>query len=152
MAASATLVIVWYGRRHVALMIEIRYEYRILVVKSERSRLLGVVGCWREDNIKMNVRAMRYNYWDWILPAQLYVNTLMNIRIAFDIFMDEISNCQLMQDKSTPWSWLQQANVKSWVSNDFAVSHSTVASFSCQGVADACHHKNGPHRKELLKV
>jgi len=35
----------------------------------------------------------------------------MNIRITFDIFMDEISNCQFMQEKSTPWGWLQQVNI-----------------------------------------
>jgi hypothetical protein len=43
--ASTTIIILWHSRRHVALMRDIRYEYRILVVKPERSRLLGMSGC-----------------------------------------------------------------------------------------------------------
>jgi hypothetical protein len=69
--------------RHVALMEEIRNEYKILVGKPEGKRQLGCLWSRWKYNIK---RALKTSC-DWILPGQAMehrlalINTVMNIRI-----------------------------------------------------------------------
>jgi hypothetical protein len=64
-----------------------RDMYRILVVKPEGKRPLGIH--WRrwEDNIRMDLQKVRCGGMDWIGPAQdrdrwrAIVNAVMNLRV-----------------------------------------------------------------------
>jgi hypothetical protein len=64
---------------------EKRYKYRILVGKPEGKRLLGRLGCRWVDNIKMDLRDVRWDGMDWIDMAQdrdqwrAFVNTILNL-------------------------------------------------------------------------
>jgi hypothetical protein len=50
---------------HVARMEEKRNAYRILVGKPEGKRPLGRLSHWWEDNIKINLREIRWGGMDW---------------------------------------------------------------------------------------
>jgi hypothetical protein len=73
----------WAG--HVARMGETRNAYRILVVKPEGKRSLVRPRHRWVDNIKMNLREIRWDGMDWIELAQdrgqwrALVNTVMNL-------------------------------------------------------------------------
>jgi hypothetical protein len=58
----------WMG--HVARMEEKRNEYRILVGKPEGKRPLGRPRCRWVDNIKMDLREIKWDGVDWIDVAQ----------------------------------------------------------------------------------
>jgi hypothetical protein len=66
---------------------ETRNAYRILVGKPEGTRPLGRPRCRWVDNIKMDLREMRWDGMDWIELAQhrdqwrAFVNTEMNFRV-----------------------------------------------------------------------
>jgi hypothetical protein len=76
---------IWAG--HIAGMGEKRNTYRILVGKPEGERPLGKPRCRWEDNIRMDLREIRWGGMDWInLPQdrdqwRVLVNTVMNIRV-----------------------------------------------------------------------
>jgi hypothetical protein len=73
--------------RHVARMREKRNVYRILVGKAEGKRPLGRRRRRWVDNIKMDLREIRWDGIDWIDVAQYrdrwraLVNTVMNLRV-----------------------------------------------------------------------
>jgi hypothetical protein len=75
----------WAG--HVARMGEKRIAYRILVVKPERKRPLERPRRRWVDNIKMDLRGIRWGGMDWIDLAQdrdqwrALVNTVINLRV-----------------------------------------------------------------------
>ncbi|KAJ4434404.1 hypothetical protein ANN_22965 [Periplaneta americana] len=75
----------WAG--HVARMGESRNAYRVLVGRSEGKRPLGRPRRRWEDNIKMDLREVRYDSRDWINVAQdrdqwwAYVRAAMNLRV-----------------------------------------------------------------------
>jgi hypothetical protein len=75
----------WTG--HVARMGEKRNAYKILVGKPEGKRLLGRPTRRGVDNIKMDLREIRWDGMDWINLAQdrdqwrALVNTVMNLRV-----------------------------------------------------------------------
>jgi hypothetical protein len=75
----------WAG--HVTRMGETRNAYRILVGKPERKRPLGRPRCRWVDNIKVDLREIRWDGMDWNDLAQdrnqwrALVNTVMNLRI-----------------------------------------------------------------------
>jgi hypothetical protein len=72
---------------HVARIGEKRNACRILVGKPEGNRTLGRQGCVWVDNIKMDLREIRWHGMDWIDLAQdrgqwrTLVNTVMNFRV-----------------------------------------------------------------------
>jgi hypothetical protein len=74
----------WAG--HVARMGEVRGSYNILVGRPEGRRPLGRPRCRWEDNIKMDLREIRFGDVDWIHLAQdrdrwrAPVNMVMNLR------------------------------------------------------------------------
>jgi hypothetical protein len=73
----------WAG--HVARMVEVRGAYNILVGRHEGRRPLGRHRRRWEDNIKMDLRGIRFGDVDWIHWAQdrdkwwALVNTVMNL-------------------------------------------------------------------------
>jgi hypothetical protein len=75
----------WTG--HVARMGETRNAYRILVGKPEGNRPLGRPRRRWVDNIKIDLRDIRWDGMDWINVAQdrgqwtALVNTAMNLRV-----------------------------------------------------------------------
>jgi hypothetical protein len=75
----------WVG--HVARMGEVRGAYNILVGRLGGRRPLGRPRCRWEDNIKMDLREIRFGDVDWIHLAQdrdmwrSVVNTVMNLRV-----------------------------------------------------------------------
>jgi hypothetical protein len=75
----------WAG--HVACMGEVRGAYNILVGKPEGRRPLGRPRCGWEDNIKMELREIRFGDVDWIHLAQdrdrwrALVNTVMSLQV-----------------------------------------------------------------------
>jgi hypothetical protein len=75
----------WAG--HVARMGEKRNAYRILVGKPDRKRPLGRPRRRWEDNIKIDLREIRWSGVDWIDLAQdrdqwrSLVNMVMNLRV-----------------------------------------------------------------------
>ncbi|KAJ4444240.1 hypothetical protein ANN_06031 [Periplaneta americana] len=75
----------WAG--HVARMGESRNAYRVLVGRPEGKRPLGRPRRRCEDNIKMDLREVGYDYKEWINLAQdrdqwrTYVRTAMNLRV-----------------------------------------------------------------------
>ncbi|KAJ4447908.1 hypothetical protein ANN_09917 [Periplaneta americana] len=75
----------WAG--HVARMGESRNAYRVLVGRPEGKRPLGRPRCRWEDNIKMDLREVGYDFRDWINLAQdrdqwrAYVRAAMNLRV-----------------------------------------------------------------------
>ncbi|KAJ4444305.1 hypothetical protein ANN_06097, partial [Periplaneta americana] len=75
----------WAG--HVAHMGESRNAYRVLVGRPEGKRPLGRPRRRWEDNIKMDLREVGYDYRDWINLAQdrdqwrAYVRAAMNLRV-----------------------------------------------------------------------
>jgi hypothetical protein len=75
--------------RHVARIGEIRNEYNILVRKPESNRQLGRPRRRWEDNIRIDIREIRWKIMDWIYLAQdgdqcrPLVNTVMNLRVPF---------------------------------------------------------------------
>jgi transcription termination factor 2 len=75
----------WAG--HVARMGEKRNAYRILVGKQEGKRPLGRPRRRWVDNIKMDLREIRWDGMNWIDPAQdryqwrALVKTVMNLRV-----------------------------------------------------------------------
>jgi hypothetical protein len=75
----------WAG--HVARMGEKRNAYRILVGKPKGKRPLGRPRRRWVDNIKMDLKEMRWDGIDWIDLAQdrdrwrALVNTVMNLRV-----------------------------------------------------------------------
>jgi hypothetical protein len=75
----------WAG--HVARMGERRNAYRILVGKPEGRRSLGRPRRRWVDNIKIDLREIRWNSVDWVDLAQdrvhwrALVNTVMNLRV-----------------------------------------------------------------------
>jgi hypothetical protein len=75
----------WAG--HVVRMEEKRNAYRILVGKPEGKRPLGRPRRRWVDNIKMDLREIRWDGMDWIELAQdrdqwrALVNTVMNLRV-----------------------------------------------------------------------
>ncbi|KAJ4448530.1 hypothetical protein ANN_10548 [Periplaneta americana] len=77
----------WAG--HVAGMGESRNAYRMLVGRPEGKRPLGRPGRRWEDNIKMDLREVRYNDGEWINLAQdrdqwrAYVRAAMNLRVPY---------------------------------------------------------------------
>jgi hypothetical protein len=76
----------WAG--HVVRMGEMRSAYSVLVGKPERKRPLGRPNHKWEDNIKMDLREIRWEGVDWMHLAhamdqwQAVVNTIMNLRVA----------------------------------------------------------------------
>jgi hypothetical protein len=66
---------------------ENRNAYRILVGNPEGKRPLGRPGHRWEDNIKMDLREIRWGGMDWIVLARdrdqwrALVNTVMNLRV-----------------------------------------------------------------------
>jgi hypothetical protein len=72
---------------YVACMGQIRNAYRILVVKAEGKRPLGIQRHRWEDNIKMYLRAVGWKVVNWMHLAQDrvmwrdFVNTVMNLRV-----------------------------------------------------------------------
>ncbi|KAJ4444166.1 hypothetical protein ANN_05955 [Periplaneta americana] len=75
----------WAG--HVARICESRNAYRVLVGRPEGKRSLGRPRRRWEDNIKMDLREVRYDDRDWINLAQdrdqwrAYVRAAMNLRV-----------------------------------------------------------------------
>jgi hypothetical protein len=75
----------WVG--HVARLGEKRNAYRILMGKPEGKRPLGRPRRRWVDNIKMDLREIKWDGMDWIGLAQdrdqwrALVNTLMNLRV-----------------------------------------------------------------------
>jgi hypothetical protein len=75
----------WAG--HVARIEEVRGAYKILVGRFEGRRPLGRPRRRWEDNIKMDLREIRFGDVDWIHLAQdrdrwrALVNTVMNFRV-----------------------------------------------------------------------
>jgi hypothetical protein len=75
----------WAG--HVARMGEKRNAYTILVGKPEGKTPLGTQRCRWLDNIKMDLREIRWNGMDWIYLAQdrgqwrALLRTVMNLRV-----------------------------------------------------------------------
>jgi Lhr-like helicase len=75
----------WAG--HVVSMGEMRNIYKILVTKPERKSLLRRPRCRWEDNIRMYLREVEWEFVDWIQPAQnsdqcwVLVYTVMNFRV-----------------------------------------------------------------------
>jgi hypothetical protein len=73
--------------RFFAHMEEIRIAYKILVGKPEGKRPLGKTRRRWEDNIKMDIKEIGWEYVDWIHLAQdrdrwrALVNTVMNLRV-----------------------------------------------------------------------
>jgi hypothetical protein len=76
----------WAG--HIAQMREKRNAHRILVGKPEGKRPLGRPRCKWEDNIRMDLREIRWSGMNWIVLAQdrdqwrALVNTVMNLRVS----------------------------------------------------------------------
>ena len=72
----------------VARMGERRGVYRVLVVKSEGKRTLGIPRSRWEDNIKMDLQEVGCGGMDWIELAQdrggwrLVVNAVMNLQVS----------------------------------------------------------------------
>jgi len=68
-------------------MEEMRNAYNILVGKSEWKRPVGRRSHWWEDNVKIDLREIGWDYVDWIHLTQdgeqwrPFVNTVMNHRI-----------------------------------------------------------------------
>ncbi|KAJ4441857.1 hypothetical protein ANN_11716, partial [Periplaneta americana] len=81
----------WAG--HVARMGESRNAYRVLVGRQEGKRPLGRPRRRWEDNIKMDLREVRYDDRDWINLAQdrdqwrAYVTAAMNLRFPLSHFI-----------------------------------------------------------------
>ncbi|KAJ4429016.1 hypothetical protein ANN_26012 [Periplaneta americana] len=77
-------------RGHVARMGESRNAYRVLVGRPEGKRPLGMPRRKWEDNIKMDLREVRYDDRDWINLAQdrdqwrAYVRAAMNLRLLHE--------------------------------------------------------------------
>jgi hypothetical protein len=75
----------WAG--HVARMVEVRGAYNIFVGRPEGRRPLGRPRRKWEDNIKMDLKEIRFGDVDWINLAQdrdwwrALVNTVMNLRV-----------------------------------------------------------------------
>jgi hypothetical protein len=75
----------WAG--HVAQMGEQKNAYRILVGKPEEKIPLGRPRCRCVDNIKMDLREIRWNYVDWIDLTQdrdqcrALMNIVMNLQV-----------------------------------------------------------------------
>jgi hypothetical protein len=75
----------WAG--HVARMGEQRGVYRVLVGKPEGRRPLGRPRCRWVDNIRMDLKEVRYGDMDWIGLAQdrdrwwTIVSAVMNLRV-----------------------------------------------------------------------
>jgi len=67
---------------------ERRGVYRVLVVKSEGKRTLGIPRSRWEDNIKMDLQEVGCGGMDWIELAQdrggwrLVVNAVMNLQVS----------------------------------------------------------------------
>jgi hypothetical protein len=72
---------------HVACMIKMRNAHKSLDVKPEGYKPLGRPRCRWEDNVRVDVREIRWDGVDWILLAQdrdqwrALVNTVMNFRV-----------------------------------------------------------------------
>jgi hypothetical protein len=86
--------------------------YRILVGKPERKRPLGTPRRRWEDNIKINLREIRWGRMDWIDLAQdrdqwrAPVNTVMNLRVPPNVgkFLRSLRNWRFLKKDSAPWS------------------------------------------------
>jgi hypothetical protein len=95
---------------HVARMREGRSVYRILVWGLERARQLGKPRRRWKDNIKIDLREIRFDGANWIRLAQdrvqwrAFVNTVMNLGVPYrkDI-SDKLSDNQLFKYPA-PWS------------------------------------------------
>jgi len=72
---------------HVARIDEMRSAYNILVGKPERGRPRGRIRCRWEDNIKIDLREIRWESVDWMHLVQnrgqwrALVNTEISIRV-----------------------------------------------------------------------
>jgi hypothetical protein len=68
-----------------------RSSYRVLVGKSEVKRPLGTRKRRKEDNIKVDLRALGWGDMDWIHQAQdrdrwrAYVNAVMNLPVPLTL-------------------------------------------------------------------
>jgi hypothetical protein len=89
-----------------------RNAYGIIVGKSERKIPLRTPRHRWEDNIKMNLREIRWGGMDWIDLAedrdqwQDLVNTVMNLRVPQNVgkSLRSLRNWRLLKKGSTPWS------------------------------------------------
>jgi hypothetical protein len=69
-------------------MYKIRNAYSIVVGKTYWKKLLGRSRCKWEDNIRMNIREIGWEFVDWMHLTQdrdqwrALVNTVMNLRVA----------------------------------------------------------------------
>jgi hypothetical protein len=68
--------------------VEKKYAFRVLVGKSEEKRPLGRPRCMWEDEIKTDLKAIKWDGMDWIDVAldrdhwRAIVNTVMNNRVT----------------------------------------------------------------------
>jgi hypothetical protein len=85
---------------------------RILVGKPERKRPLGRPRCKWEEDIKMDLREIRWAGIDWICMAQdkdrwrALVNTVMKLRGSVKCWeiLEQLRNWRLLKKGSAPWS------------------------------------------------
>jgi hypothetical protein len=72
-------------------MVEITNAYNILVRKPEGKRPLGRPMCRWEDNIRMDLREIQWEFVDWIHMDQdrdqwrALVNTVMNLQVPLKV-------------------------------------------------------------------